>query len=141
MLSGRFAAIITNYRAFVRRGVAFLGFNMATNQIVDPLPTIIQVQRLFAGELKLGDVQQSSAAFLNVALSLSFFRAVYDSFAGYRAAIIRLDGLGSVNESKGATAIGQRAQCARRVGTRIRGGDHPRGSPRDRPAGPERRSW
>jgi vitamin B12/bleomycin/antimicrobial peptide transport system ATP-binding/permease protein len=98
MLSGRFAAIITNYRAFVRRGVAFLGFNMATNQIVDPLPTIIQVQRLFAGELKLGDVQQSSAAFLNVALSLSFFRAVYDSFAGYRAAIIRLDGLVSVNE-------------------------------------------
>ncbi|MDT5111595.1 MAG: vitamin B12/bleomycin/antimicrobial peptide transport system ATP-binding/permease protein [Mycobacterium sp.] len=98
MLSGRFAAIITNYRAFVRRGVAFLGFNMATNQIVDPLPTIIQVQRLFAGELKLGDVQQSSAAFLNVALSLSFFRAVYDSFAGYRAAIIRLNGLVSVNE-------------------------------------------
>ena len=30
--------------------------------------------------------------------SLSFFRAVYDSFASYRAAIIRLDGLVIANE-------------------------------------------
>ena len=31
--------------------------------------------------------------------SLSFFRAVYDAFAGYRAAIIRLDGLVTANET------------------------------------------
>ena len=31
--------------------------------------------------------------------SLSFFRSVYDAFAGYRAAIIRLDGLVTANET------------------------------------------
>jgi putative ATP-binding cassette transporter len=94
----RFAAVIANYRAFVRRNVAFLGWNKAMNQIVSPLPTVVQAPRLFAGEIQLGDVTQSSSAFLSVHDSLSFFRAVYDSFASYRAAIIRLDGLVTANE-------------------------------------------
>jgi putative ATP-binding cassette transporter len=97
-LTARFAAIIVNYRAFVRRSVAFLGWNKAMNQIVSPLPTVVQAPRLFAGEIQLGDVTQSSSAFLSVHDSLSFFRAVYDSFASYRAAIIRLDGLVTANE-------------------------------------------
>jgi vitamin B12/bleomycin/antimicrobial peptide transport system ATP-binding/permease protein len=97
-LSERFAAIIANYRRFVRRGVAFLGWNMSMSQIIDPLPLVVQAPRLFAGEIKLGDVTQSSSAFRSVVDSLSWFRAVYDSFASYRAAIIRLDGLVTANE-------------------------------------------
>jgi len=102
VLSTRFSAIITNYRAFVRRGVAFLGWNIASKQIIGPLPMVIQAQRLLSGELTLGDVSQSSGAFLSVHDSLSYFRSVYDSFAGYRAAIIRLDGLVLANEEAGA---------------------------------------
>jgi putative ATP-binding cassette transporter len=98
-LMTRFAAVINNYRAFVRRGVAFLGWNRSVSQIVDPLPTIVQAPRLFAGQIQLGDITQSSSAFLQVHGSLSFFRAVYDSFASYRAAIIRLDGLIIANET------------------------------------------
>jgi putative ATP-binding cassette transporter len=98
-LMTRFAAVIANYRAFVRRGVAFLGWNRSVSQIVDPLPTIVQAPRLFAGQIQLGDITQSSSAFLQVHGSLSFFRAVYDSFASYRAAIIRLDGLIDANET------------------------------------------
>lgn len=97
-LAVRFARIIANYRRLVLRGVAFLGWNRSINQIIDPLPTIIQAPRLFAGELQLGDVTQSASAFNRVQSSLSFFRSVYDAFAGYRAAIIRLDGLVSANE-------------------------------------------
>ncbi len=52
----RFAAIIANYRALVRRGIAFLGWNRSMNQIVDPLPTIVQAPRLFDGQIQLGDV-------------------------------------------------------------------------------------
>jgi putative ATP-binding cassette transporter len=103
-LSERFARIIVNYRALVWRGVAFLGWNKAMSQIVDPLPLIIQAPRLFAGEITLGDVSQSSSAFRSVQSSLSFFRAVYDSFASYRATIIRLDGLLTANET--ARALG-----------------------------------
>ena len=98
-LMTRFAAIITNYRAFVRRAIAFLGWNRSMNQIVDPLPTLIQAPRLFEGQIEFGDLTQSSSAFLRVQSSLSFFRAVYDAFAGYRAAILRLDGLVTANES------------------------------------------
>jgi vitamin B12/bleomycin/antimicrobial peptide transport system ATP-binding/permease protein len=98
-LMTRFAAIIANYRAFVRRGIAFLGWNRSMNEIVDPLPTIIQAPRLFAGEIEFGDVTQSSSAFTQLQGSLSFFRSVYDAFAGYRAAIIRLHGLVVADES------------------------------------------
>ncbi|KAA0094070.1 ABC transporter ATP-binding protein/permease [Mycolicibacterium sp. P1-18] len=97
-LAERFARVIVNYRALVWRGVAFLGWNKAMSQIVDPLPLIVQAPRLFAGEINLGDVSQSSSAFRSVQASLSFFRAVYDSFASYRATIIRLDGLLTANE-------------------------------------------
>lgn len=97
-LATRFARIIANYRRLVLRGVAFLGWNRSISQIIEPLPLIVQAPRLFAGELQLGDVTQSSSAFSRVQSSLSFFRAVYDAFAGYRAAIIRLDGLVTANE-------------------------------------------
>jgi putative ATP-binding cassette transporter len=97
-LSLLFARIIANYRRLVLRGVAFLGWNRSISQIISPLPTIVQAPRLFAGELNLGDVTQSASAFGSVQSSLSFFRAVYDAFAGYRAAIIRLDGLVTANE-------------------------------------------
>ncbi len=59
-LMTRFAAIIANYRAFVRRSIAFLGWNRSMNQIVDPLPTVIQAPRLFDGQIQFGDVTQSS---------------------------------------------------------------------------------
>ena len=38
-LANRFASIVANYRAFIRRGVAFLGWNLSMNQIIAPLPT------------------------------------------------------------------------------------------------------
>ncbi|KQY09015.1 multidrug ABC transporter ATP-binding protein [Mycobacterium sp. Root135] len=108
-LAERFGRIIVNYRALVWRGVAFLGWNKAMSQIVDPLPLIVQAPRLFAGQITFGDVSQSSSAFRSVQASLSFFRAVYDSFASYRATIIRLDGLLTANErarALGTLAVG-----------------------------------
>ena len=98
-LMNRFAAVIANYRAFVRRSIAFMGWNRSMSQIVDPLPIVVQAPRVFAGQIQLGDVTQSSQAFGRVASSLAFFRNVYDAFASYRAAIIRLDGLITANES------------------------------------------
>src|SRR5258705_5079287 len=98
-LMTRFAAVITNYRAFVRWGVAFIGWNRSMNQIVDPLPTVIQAPRMFDGQISLGDVTQSSSAFVQLQGSLSFFRSVYDAFASWRASIIRLDSLITANET------------------------------------------
>jgi vitamin B12/bleomycin/antimicrobial peptide transport system ATP-binding/permease protein len=97
-LMTRFTAVITNYRAFVRRTLVFLGWNRSISQLVDPLPTVVQAPRLFAHVIDLGDVTQSSSAFGQLHDSLSWFRAVYDSFANYRAVILRLDGLITANE-------------------------------------------
>lgn len=96
-LRTRFAAVVDNYRRFIVRGLVFLGWNQAMNRIVDPLPMVIQASRLLEGQISLGDITQSSNAFLQVHDSLAYFRSVYDSFASYRAAIIRLDGLATAN--------------------------------------------
>ena len=98
LLKARYDSIITNYRHFVRRTLGFTGWNLAMSQIITPLPLIVQAPRLFKGEMDFGDVTQSSSAFSSISGSLSFFRNVYDSFAAYRAAIIRLYGLVEANQ-------------------------------------------
>ncbi len=104
-LRGRFAPIITNYRAFVRREIGFNGWNWSIGQAIVIVPWIVQAPRMFAGEIKFGDVGQTATAFNNISDGLSFFRNAYDAFAVYRAAIIRLDGLVDANEKARALPV------------------------------------
>jgi putative ATP-binding cassette transporter len=101
-LNTRFAAIVGNYRRFINRTVIFTGWNLSMNNLIIPLPWLLQAPRLFAGQIKLGDVYQSVAAFGAIQDALSFFRNSYDVFAGWRASIIRLDGLVTANEESRA---------------------------------------
>lgn len=55
-------------------------------------PFIIQAGRYFAGQIKLGDLVQTSQAFGRVQSSLSFYRNSYSSFTSYRAVLNRLTG-------------------------------------------------
>ena len=71
---------------------------MSVSQAIVPLPWVIQAPRLFAGQIRFGDVTQTAAAFGNIQDGLSFFRNAYDQFASYRAAIIRLNGLVEADE-------------------------------------------
>jgi putative ATP-binding cassette transporter len=93
VLNGRLTAVMDNYGNWRNRMVLFTGWNLSLSQAIDPLPFIVQAPRLFAREISLGDIFQSATAFHTIHNSLSFFRDAYDSFASYRAAIIRLDGL------------------------------------------------
>ena len=97
-LRRRFEPVVSNYKRYVNRSIGFVGWNLSVSQLIVPLPWIIQAPRLFAGEIKLGDVSQTSSAFGNIQSSLSFFRNSYDAFAGWRASIIRLHGLVVANE-------------------------------------------
>ena len=97
-LSKRFNDTIANYRRYVTRTIGFTGWNTTVSQVINPLPLIVQAPRLFANQITLGDVTQSSAAFGSIEAGLSFFRLAYDNFASYRAAIIRLHGLVVANE-------------------------------------------
>ncbi|PXW98531.1 putative ATP-binding cassette transporter [Sphaerotilus hippei] len=91
-LMGGFAAVIANAWATLWRSLKFDGYNLGISQVAVIFPFLIQGPRLFAGSIKLGDVMQTSQAFGQVEDALSFFRTSYDSFAGYRAVLDRLDG-------------------------------------------------
>ncbi|MGJ6124119.1 ABC transporter ATP-binding protein/permease [Mycolicibacterium sp. Y3] len=97
-LRQRFAPIVTNYKRFINRSVKFYGWNVSISQIIVPLPWIVQAPRMFAGQIKLGDISQTSSAFSQIQGGLSYFRNTYDQFAGWRASIIRLHGLVIANE-------------------------------------------
>src|SRR5882757_2006397 len=97
-LRGRFASVVDNYKRYVNRMVGFYGWNLSLSQIIVPLPYLLQFPRFFAGQIKLGDMSQTASAFYNIQDGLSFFRNAYDQFAGYRAAIIRLDVLVVANQ-------------------------------------------
>ncbi len=89
----RFGAVIDNAWAIVFRNLKFQGFNLVITQFSQIIPLVIQAPRFFAGQLTLGDVQQTASAFGQVQSALSFFRLAYDDFAIYRAVLIRLNGL------------------------------------------------
>jgi putative ATP-binding cassette transporter len=93
VLSGRFHDVIGNAWAMLYRSLKFQGFNLGISQIAVVFPVIIQAPRYFAGQITLGDVQQTGTAFGQVHDSLSFFRNAYDDFASYRAVLDRLTGL------------------------------------------------
>ncbi|HYZ67870.1 MAG TPA: ABC transporter ATP-binding protein/permease [Mycobacterium sp.] len=130
VLNGRLTAVMDNYGNWRNRMVLFTGWNLSVSQAIDPLPFIVQAPRLFAREISLGDIFQSATAFHTIHNSLSFFRDAYDSFASYRAAIIRLDGL--VDENSVArrftgavtTASEGGALDVDGLGVRTPGGEH-----------------
>lgn len=101
-LRSRFEPVVANYRRFVNRTVLFTGWNLSMNNVISPLPWVLQAQRLFSGQIQFGDVTQSVAAFGVIQDALSFFRNSYDTFAGWRASIIRLHGLVTANEQSRA---------------------------------------
>jgi putative ATP-binding cassette transporter len=93
-----FAPVVSNYKRYVNRMIGFYGWNLSMSQIIVVVPYILQFPRFLSGEIKLGAMSQSASAFGNIQDGLSFFRNAYDSFAGYRAAIIRLHGLVVAND-------------------------------------------
>ncbi|GAC1406777.1 MAG: ABC transporter ATP-binding protein/permease [Mycobacterium sp.] len=93
-----FAPVVSNYKHYLNRMVGFYGWNLTMSQIIVLPPYLLQFGRFLAGQIRLGALTQSASAFGSIQEGLSFFRNAYDQFAGYRAAIIRLDGLVVANE-------------------------------------------
>lgn len=101
-LLARFAEVIRNLWQIIFRTLKFDGWNLTVNQVAAVFPWVIQAPRFIAGEITLGAMQQSARAFGEVHDSLSFFREAYDTFAGYRASLIRLHGLKEANDKSRA---------------------------------------
>jgi len=92
LLRSRFAQVIANTWAIIRRSLRFLGFNFVVSQTAAVFPFLLQAQRFFTKEITLGDMVQTAQAFGTLQANLSFFRNAYDDFASYRATLDRLSG-------------------------------------------------
>jgi vitamin B12/bleomycin/antimicrobial peptide transport system ATP-binding/permease protein len=99
VLGTRFRDVIGNMWAILFRSLKFSGWNLSVSQTAEIFPLIIQAPRFFAGQITLGDVQQTANVFGQVHDSLSFFRNAYDDFASYRAVLDRLTGLLDANSA------------------------------------------
>lgn len=89
-LQQRFAAILSNRWRIARQSVGLSGFNEMFSQGIQLLPIILQAPRLFAGQIKLGDIQQTVQVFARLQRAMSFFRLFYNQFTAYRARLARL---------------------------------------------------
>lgn len=100
-LSERFVAIIRNRWRIAKQSVFLSGFNDMFSQGVQLLPVILQAPRVFAREIKVGDVQQTVQVFARLQRALSFFRLFYEQFTAYRARLERLSAfLNSVSHTQ-----------------------------------------
>ncbi|SUT88154.1 ABC transporter [Actinobacillus ureae] len=102
----QFNNVIDNLWQIVYRTLKFNGFNLAITQISVIFPFLIQATRFFEKQIQLGELMQTAQAFRRVQTYLSFFRNIYDDFAGYRAVLERLSGFYMVvDKAQGAINI------------------------------------
>ena len=99
-LKERFRAIVRNRWRIARQSVCLSGFNDMFTNGIKLFPIILQAPRLFAGQIKIGDIQQTVQAFARLQNALSFFRMFYNKFTAYRARLERLYGFLLSTEEK-----------------------------------------
>lgn len=99
-LADRFKSIIRNRWRIARQSVLLGGFNNIFTNGIKLFPIILQAPRLFAGQIKIGDIQQTVQSFTRLQNALSFFRMFYNKFTAYRARLERLHGFLVSTEEK-----------------------------------------
>src|SRR6476661_8467414 len=55
-----FAPVVSNYKRYLGRSIAFNGWNWSMGQLIVPLPYMLQFPRFYSGEITLGAMSQSS---------------------------------------------------------------------------------
>lgn len=92
MLSGRFASIVGNWHAIMRRQKMLTFFTTGYNQAAVIVPYAILARPFFTGQVQLGTLMQTAGAFGQVQTSFSFFVNAYARIAEWKAVVDRLSG-------------------------------------------------
>ncbi|TCM76557.1 ABC transporter ATP-binding protein/permease [Rhodovulum steppense] len=92
-LDGRFAGVVTNWRAIMRAELIQGLFTRPYFQTVLRVPTFFALPAYFAGQVTLGGLMQLASAFSQVTTTLSWFIFSYRDLAAFVAVCERLDGL------------------------------------------------
>ncbi|MCX7382238.1 MAG: ABC transporter ATP-binding protein/permease [Alphaproteobacteria bacterium] len=88
--TGRFAAVIANWRQIMDRTKMLNAFTAGFDQIAVVFPLIVAAPRYFAGEIALGGLTQTTGAFRSVENAMAFFVHAYSTIATWRATVERL---------------------------------------------------
>jgi ABC-type uncharacterized transport system fused permease/ATPase subunit len=100
----RFIRVFRNFNRLIRWQLNLTLFQNGYQYITFILPFIVLAPRLFAGELEIGVVSQSQAAFERVGLALGLVITQFDQLSAFAASIDRLDRLShAITVSQAAT--------------------------------------
>ncbi|MBI5440558.1 MAG: ABC transporter ATP-binding protein/permease [Deltaproteobacteria bacterium] len=106
-LSERFAAVFSNWWAIMKAQKRLTWFTSGYGQASVIFPVLMIAPRYFRGEIQLGGLIQTTAAFGEVQGSLSWFVGAYPAIAQWKAVVDRLIGF---REAMARTAERRRAE-------------------------------
>ena len=86
----RFADVVENWWAIMRRTKKFTSFNVGYNQIAIIFPFFVAAPRFFTGKIQLGDLMQTATSFNKVQSALSWLVDSYAELAQWKATVDRL---------------------------------------------------
>ena len=89
-LNHRFADVVANWWAIMKRQKLLTWFRSGYNQIAIIFPFVVAAPRYFAGSIQLGGLMQTASAFNQVQDALSWFVNAYTQLAEWRATVERL---------------------------------------------------
>jgi putative ATP-binding cassette transporter len=104
-LSERFANVVTNWIAIMKRQKKLTFFTASYNQSATIFPYLMAGPAYFANLMQLGDLMQTASAFGSVQTALSYFVTAYQQLAQYRAVVQRLGGFERAIEAGRAAAL------------------------------------
>ncbi|HXA04185.1 MAG TPA: ABC transporter ATP-binding protein/permease [Bryobacteraceae bacterium] len=88
----RFAGIVRNFWGIMRRQKRLTWFTAGYSQAAVIFPFVVVAPRYFRGQILLGGLMQTAAAFGQVQDSLSFIVSSYTDIAAWRSVVERLTG-------------------------------------------------
>jgi vitamin B12/bleomycin/antimicrobial peptide transport system ATP-binding/permease protein len=88
----RFASVVDNWWAIMKRQKLLTFFTVGYNQAAVVFPFVVGAPRYFSGAIQLGGLVQISNAFSQVQGALSWFIGAYTDFAAWKATVDRLSG-------------------------------------------------
>jgi putative ATP-binding cassette transporter len=88
----RFAAVVDNWWAIMKRQKLLTFFTIGYSQAAVVFPFVVGAPRYFSGAIQLGGLIQISNAFGQVQGALSWFIDAYTTFASWKATVDRLTG-------------------------------------------------
>ena len=107
----RFAAVIGNWWALMRKQKQLGWFTSFYGQLAIIFPYVVSAPRYFSGAMQMGGIFQTASAFGQVQGALSWFINAYTQFATWKATVDRLIGFAeSLEHVQALKVVGERVE-------------------------------